>query len=80
MSLFDQPVALFAVLFLVLGAMGEIGVRLRLRLSDHIDQGRHEQISASRDEVALLLSLLLGFTLAMALQHIDHRKGTRRVG
>jgi hypothetical protein len=74
MSLFDQPVVLFAVLFLVLGAMGEIGVRLRLRLSDHIDQGRHEQISASRNEVALLLSLLLGFSLAMALQHIDHRR------
>ena len=74
MSLFDQPVVVFAVLFLVLGAMGEIGVRWRLRLSDHIDQGRHEQISATRDEVALLLSLLLGFTLAMALQHIDHRR------
>src|SRR5215471_7544322 len=74
MSLFDQFLVLFAVLFLVLGAMGEIGVRWRLRLSDHIDQRRHEQISAARDEVAVLLSLLLGFTLAMALQHIDYRR------
>jgi len=74
MSLFDQPVVLFAVLFLVLAAMGEIGIRWRLRLSAHIDEGRHEQISAARDEVAVLLSLLLGFTLAMALQRIDHRR------
>src|SRR5262245_21938291 len=75
MSLFDQLVVFFAVLFLVLVAMAEIGIRWRLRLSAHIDEGRHEQISAARDEVAVLLSLLLGFTLAMALQHIDYRRG-----
>jgi hypothetical protein len=74
MSLFDQPVVLFAVLFLVLLAIGEIGIRWRLRLSAHVDEGRHEQISAARDEVAVLLSLLLGFTLALALQHIDYRR------
>ena len=74
MSLFDQLVVFFAVLFLVLVAMGEIGIRWRLRLSASIDEGRHEQISAARDEVAVLLSLLLGFTLAMALQRIDYRR------
>lgn len=74
MSLFDQLVVLFAGLFLVLVAMGEVGIRWRLRLSAHIDEGRHEQISAARDEVAVLLSLLLGFTLAMALQRIDYRR------
>src|SRR5215475_14459924 len=74
MSLFDQPVVLFAVLFLVLVAIGEIGIRWRLRLSAQRDPGRHEQISAARDEVAVLLSLLLGFTLAMALQRIDYRR------
>ena len=74
MSLFDQLVVFFAVLFLVLLAMGEIGIRWRLRLSAHIDEGRHEQISAARDEVAVLLSLLLGFTLAMALQRTDYRR------
>jgi len=45
MSLFDQLVVFFAVLFLVLVAMAEIGIRWRLRLSAHIDEGRHEQIS-----------------------------------
>ena len=45
-----------------------------MRLSARVDEGRHEQISAARDEVAVLLSLLLGFTLALALQHIDYRR------
>lgn len=74
MSLFDHPFVLFAVLLLVLVTIAEIGFRWRRRLSAYIDQGRHEQISAARDEVAVLLSLLLGFTLAMALQRIDHRR------
>jgi hypothetical protein len=74
MHLFDQPVVLFVVLFLVLVATEEAGIRWRLRLSAHLEEGRHEQISAARDAVGVLLSLLLGFTLAMALQRIDHRR------
>ena len=71
MRLFDQPVVLFALLFLVLVAIEGTGIRWRLKLSAHIDEGRHEQISAARDAVAVLLSLLLGFSLAMALQRLD---------
>jgi hypothetical protein len=74
MRLFDQPVVLFALLCLVLVAMEETGIRWRLKLSAHIDEGRHEQISAARDAVGVLLSLLLGFSLAMALQRLDHRR------
>lgn len=74
MDLLDHPVALFAVLFVLLVAMEEFGIRLRLRTSASIDEVRHEQIAASRDGIGVLLSLLLGFTLAMALQRFDHRK------
>src|SRR5262245_43709931 len=74
MRFFDQPFVLFAVLFLVLVAMEETGIRWLLRLSAQIDEGRHEQISAARDAAAVLLSLLLGFTLLMALQRLDHRR------
>ena len=49
MRLFDQPVVLFAVLFIVLVAIEEAGIRWRLKLSARIDEGRHEQISAARD-------------------------------
>jgi hypothetical protein len=74
MRLFDEPVVLFVVLCLVLVAIEETGIRWRLRLSADIDEARHEQISGARDAVGVLLSLLLGFTLAMALQRFDHRR------
>jgi hypothetical protein len=35
---------------------------------------RHEQLVAARDAIEFLLSLLLGFTLAMAISHFDQRK------
>src|SRR5215471_5005522 len=74
MRLFDQPVVHVVVLFFVLVAMEETGIRWRMRLFAQIDDSRHEQISAARDAVGVLLSLLLGFTLAMALQRLDHRR------
>jgi hypothetical protein len=39
-----------------------------------MDEDRREQIAASRDSLGILLSLLLGFTLAMALPRFDSRK------
>ena len=61
-------------LFLVCLMMCEIGIRVRFRISAAIDEDRHEQIAAARDALAVLLSLLLGFTLAMALKHFDDRR------
>src|SRR5262249_239398 len=69
-----QPFVLSAVLFLVLVVIEEIGIRWRLRLSAYIDEGRNEQISAAREAIGVLLSLLLGFTIAMALQRLEHRR------
>jgi hypothetical protein len=74
MSLLDYPAAFSSALFLVLIMVEEIGIHLRQRMPARIDEVRHEQITASRDTVGVLLSLLLGFTLAMALERFDHRK------
>jgi hypothetical protein len=74
MALFDQPWTLFAVVFIVLLLMVEIGARFGERASVGTDQLRHEQLVAGRDGVGLLLSLLLGFTLAMVLSRFDQRK------
>jgi hypothetical protein len=43
-------------------------------LSVDSEQLRHEQLVAARDAIGLLLSLLLGFTLAMALSRFDQRQ------
>ena len=40
----------------------------------NIDEERREQIAASRDALGILFSLLLGFTLAMALPRCDLRE------
>lgn len=72
--LLNHPLLLSMVLFLLLTATVEAGFRLALLTDVHDDEDRHEQIAISRDSLGLLLSLLLGFTLAMALPHYDLRK------
>jgi Protein of unknown function (DUF4239) len=74
MTLFDQPVALFGTLLVSLLIAVEVGAQLGQRLSVTTDELRHEQLVAARDAIGLLLSLLLGFTLAMALSRFDQRK------
>ena len=73
-SLIDYPVALFAVLFVTLVSVVEIGRRLALRTSVNGDKDLHEQIVAVRDGLSVLLSLLLAFSLAMVLTRFDLRK------
>jgi hypothetical protein len=72
--IFDHPLLLSITLFLLLTATVEAGFRLALVTRVHDDDDRHEQIAISRDSLGILLSLLLGFTLAMALPHYDLRK------
>ena len=74
LALFDQPWTLFAALFVVLLFTLHIGTRVAQLLSVSTDEVRHEQLVAARDAIGLLLSLLLGFTLAMALSRFDQRK------
>lgn len=72
--LLNHPLLLSITLFLLLVATVEAGFRLALRTHVHDDEDRHQQIAISRDSLGILLSLLLGFTLAMALPHYDLRK------
>jgi hypothetical protein len=74
MALFDQSAVLFVALLAMLLITVELGTRLGHRLSVDSDQLRQEQLVAARDAIGLLLSLLLGFTLAMALSRFDQRK------
>lgn len=72
MFLIDHPAELFFCLFLILLVALAIGFRCRAGTND--DEIHHEQIVGTRDGIVILLSLLLGFTLAMALGRYDLRK------
>ena len=74
MLLFDHPGALFVVLILLLLSAVELGFRVASRMRVNADPHHHEQVVAARDGIGVLLSLLLGFTLAMALPRFDQRK------
>ena len=74
MALVDYPFWLFASLLIVLAGVVEVGFRLTLQTAANLVHERHEQIVGTRDEIAVLLSLLLGFTLAMVLSPFDLRK------
>jgi len=72
--LLDFPVLLFVVIFLGLWLAVELGYRRALMLGTRMDDKRHDQILDTRNQIAVLLSLLLGFTLAMALPRYDQRR------
>jgi hypothetical protein len=50
----------------------ELGFRLR-RASPGVDGERQSLVESARDELSVLLGLLLGFSLPMALPHYEHR-------
>jgi hypothetical protein len=72
--LLNHPLLLSIALFLLLTAAVEAGYRMALLTHVHDDEDRHAQVAISRDSLGILLSLLLGFTLAMALPPYDLRK------
>jgi hypothetical protein len=71
-TLRDHPLLLLVVLVPLLYVLVEIGFRLGQR-GRRVEEKYHEQFSATRDQAAVLLSLLLGFTLAMAVSRYDLR-------
>jgi hypothetical protein len=73
MLLRDRPLVLLIVAAIVLRLVVELGYRVERRRGAR-DEKRHEQNVATRDQLGLLLSLLLGFTLAMSLSRYDLRK------
>jgi uncharacterized membrane protein YoaK (UPF0700 family) len=74
MLLFEYPGLLFFVICVVLLLSYEIGFRLRARNHEKIGQDGDKQIEETRNQIAVLLSLLIGFTLSMALTRFDYRK------
>jgi len=74
MLLFEYPAWLFVVACVVLLLSHEIGVRLRARNHEKGGPDWEKQIEETRNQIAVLLSLLLGFTLSMALTRYDYRK------
>jgi hypothetical protein len=74
MNTVDHPWALFCLVFIVLLVVVELGYRLGLDSNANAHEDVREQLVATRDSIGLLLSLLLGFTLAMALPRYDDRK------
>jgi Protein of unknown function (DUF4239) len=74
MLLFEYPGLLFIAICVVLLLSYEIGFRLRARNHEKIGQDGDKQIEETRNQIAILLSLLIGFTLSMALTRFDYRK------
>jgi Protein of unknown function (DUF4239) len=74
MRFIDQPWALFVVSFTVLLVTVESGFRLRQKTAADIDDSVQELIVAARGAISVLLSLLLGFSLAMAAARYDLRR------
>jgi hypothetical protein len=62
----------FSVLLVSLVLAVEIGLRVRQASSD-VDPEREPLIESARDGLVVLLSLLLGFSLPMAVPHYDQR-------
>jgi hypothetical protein len=73
-AMLNNPLLLFFSMLVALTVMEELGVSLAARSGVSKDSEHHEQIVRARDTLSLLLSLLLGFTLAMALPRYDLRK------
>ncbi len=71
--LVDHPRPLFLLMLLLLWGMVEIGFRIRSHPRIQLDEDRLKQVEGTRNDIAVLLSLLLGFTLAMALLRFDQR-------
>ena len=74
LNLLNEPSALFFVVFAILLVVAHIGYRVAQLRSAEASEERHTQIVSARDGTGLLLSLLMGFTLAMALPNYELRK------
>jgi len=74
MLLFEYPGLLFFAICIVLLLSYETGFRLRARNHEKIGPDGDKQIEETRNQIAILLSLLIGFTLSMALTRFDYRK------
>jgi len=73
LSLTEHPWLLFPVLLAGLTLVVEAGLRLRYA-STGMDEERQSLMESARNGLSVLLSLLLGFSLPMALSHYEQRR------
>ena len=73
-SLLNHPWPLGALMGLLLSATIEVGYQTALRSRIQQDANRKDQMVAVRDGLFLLVSLLLGFTLALAAPRFAERR------
>jgi hypothetical protein len=73
-NLLNHPWLVAMSLFSLLALVGELGYRTGIKSRIEDDQNRKEQINAIGDGLFVLLSLLLSFTLTMAVSRYDHRR------
>jgi len=73
LSLIEHPWLLFPVVLVGLTLVVEAGLRLRYA-SPGMDEERQSLIESARNSLNVLLSLLLGFSLPMALSHYEQRR------
>lgn len=74
--IFTNQISVFLTVGVVLLLVAEIGYRLGLRIHMTRDELRAKQVEIVQGAVLGLMSLLLGFTYAMAVQRYDLRKKT----
>jgi hypothetical protein len=74
MYLLNHPIGLFFVVAVVLLLAHECGFRLRVLAKNRDDKEWEKQVHDTRNQIAVLLSLLIGFAMAMALSRFDERK------
>lgn len=74
MYLLDHPIHLFFVATVVLLLAHEIGFRLRTLAGEREEKDWEKQVHETRNQIAVLLSLLLGFAMTMGLSRFDDRK------
>lgn len=72
--LLDHPGWIMLVIALLLVGAFHLGHRFGALAHVAENEDRHEQWKSVRDALSVLLSLLLGFTLAMSLSRYDHRR------
>lgn len=73
-TILDHPWELGSILFVVLAMALEFGRRVAVRFRLHEDPNRKDQMGTIRDGLFLLVSVLLGFTLALASPRYAERR------
>jgi hypothetical protein len=71
--LLDKPWLVFTTVCIALVTSAMLGSRLALSTRVNEDSHHHEHITGLREGLFILLSLLLGFTVAMVLPRFDQR-------